>query len=244
MTSDWSLHHLVPAGWLSRARVDVLLTEFERIGLAPQRDATGDVVCVSGAGDGVLRFGSVQQATRWVGEHDGLIPLVIQDGRELSVSAHRVDGILPVEMAELPDVAAFDALVVTFPASLAWSDVEVSNGPAVATLLGAALTALQPAFVYGLDEESLEATLGWQCVHRRISRGLLPPFVGWLTMVPDRPPLAGQLEKRASVLRRSVDRLGGYLGLRLTDEPATSSAAQVGKAGSTVREAEDDCGCP
>jgi hypothetical protein len=243
MTSDWSLHHLLPPGGLSRARVDVLLGEFERIGLVPQRDATGDVVCVSGGGDGVLRFGSAQQATRWVGEHDALIPLVIEDGRELSVSAHRVDGILPVEMAGLPDVAAFDVLLVTFPASLAWSDAEVSNGPAVATLLGAALTALRPAFVYGLDEESLEATLGCQCVHRRLSRGLLPPFVGWLTVVPDQPPLAGQLEKRAGVLRRSVDRLGGYLGLRLTEEPATSSATLVGKASSAVREAEHDRGC-
>jgi len=37
--------------------------------------------------------------------------------------------------------------------------------------------------------------------------------------------------------------LGGYLGLRLTEEPATSSASLVQKAGSAVREAEHDCDC-
>lgn len=132
--------------------------------------------------------------------------------------------------------AVYDVVVLDVDGLPEWQSLR--------SLLASAASALNAVFVHAWDEDSFDATIDLQCVHERISRGLLPPFVPWLTMVPKSAVLAARLRNRAAILRRPVDDLGAHLRLRLTQELPSSAAAVVPEASASVREAEHDPGCP
>lgn len=241
MRSSWSFVHLVRRSAVSGDVLRHVIEEIQRPGIPFLRDAEGNILCFSGQGDAVFQWRTLEDVVAWLAESDGLVPFLIDGGPELSISVDRVP-LAPVgTTAPLPDEAVYDVVTLDVAGFLGWQDEPGRIG--LRSLLAAIAPALGAVFVHAWDDDSFEATIDRQCVHERISRGLLPPFVPWLSMVPRTSLLAARLRSRAAVLTRPLDDLGLYTGLRLTQELPPSAAAVVLEASAVVRDSEHDSGC-
>ncbi|WP_322763063.1 hypothetical protein [Frankia sp. Cr2] len=242
MTSPWTFRSLLPFGALSTDSIGCLLAEFGRAGFVSRRNEDDGIVCVAGDGAGVLHFESMRGVIQWLGDADGLIALENEDGIEFSISIHRAHGILPLEMAGLPDSPQFDVCALDVDTFFLSDEYRDRSWSYIDSLIGVVASTLGPSFIYGMDEDALEVTRSLQCIHRRVSQGRMPRVLSWLTEVPENSPLAVQLEVISAVLNRPIVIRDEYISLRVTEKPWSSSLALLKRAGELVRDATNDSG--
>ncbi len=219
MSGDYALRFLIPAGSLRVERLNAVADILRRRGLTAS--AGSGVHVMSGDGSGSLLFSSLDGGIRWLSENDGLVWFVTdedEDDRDaLSLSLHRVDGALAVEMSHLPsDEPIFDELILDLDATsigamgAAWR-VVTEDCQAIA-----AAVAAECAWLVG--EQALEAAADSVVVHRRVAAGALPTLVGAAIAAPLRSRLAAELERVGRALCVPVTVQDGFALLCLSSD--------------------------
>jgi hypothetical protein len=243
MPADWNVVLLYAPGSIARPS----LVEVVSIGRRCGFDVSGplwDVINVMGA-DGLssLLFESAEGALTWLAAHDGLLPMWHADlGFELDVSIHRVAGILPVEMEVTADTPLFDECRLSLLLSALEGRRRRAVWRAVEGFAAAMGKRTDARFVYMLAEYAQEALLPGWCVHRRVALGRLPSALPWLAMAPTDSPVAADLSKAAAVVRRRVDRAGGWTSLRLSPLPWQTTTEDLLHASAAWAEANRQAG--
>ena len=238
MSDWWSFRILCPPDQLRAGHVRRLVADLVGLGyLAPGDGAS--VWCMSADGSGAVAFDSLDAAASWLDAGEGLLPLRRAD-LDLDLSVHRADGILATEMHHLPDDPIFHVVALTLAKSVfpkvSWAAIEEA--------LFTSLRALPFSFAYGISDATAESVADYECVHRRVAAGRLPPFLPWISAVPEQHrALSAAIDQAASLVGRSVARCDGLRLLTLSDTPLDGPEHAVLQASSRWREATHDGGC-
>jgi hypothetical protein len=113
-----------------------------------------------------------------------------------------------------------------------WSDQDFAIGE---RLLNAIVTSIQPEYVSGADSWMQEALMDHSFYEPTNYPTEMPPYLGWLTAVPEDSSFATEVLEVSKELGLSTITSGGYLWLRLTDSPEDCSEDHVLVASRTLR---------
>ena len=236
MSTFWTAWFLCQVDQLQPDHIRSLVTDLGSTGFRPPA-GDGGFYCTSADGAGSIVLESVEAAAAWLANGEGLLPLQVGES-DVSISVHRRDGILHLEMTGLPDEPRFDVVAISTLATRLpreWG--------AARAALEVSLRVLPFTFAYAMDENAQEALIPWNCVHRRIDEGRMPPFLPWLAAVPEGSILLPQLRKAAEVAGRSLSSISEAWVLTLSDDPSPQSVRTVLRASALWRDETRDAGC-
>jgi hypothetical protein len=214
MSVGCTWHLLIPVGRLEGQRLLRVVEALDARGLSPLRDPGGIIWGMNADGSGTSAFDEVSSAASWIGKEGGLVSFVgPKETDELSLSVHKVNGMLPVELGPFGDSPIFDEVQLDIAELAARSHgaawrVFDKDALAIAELCGA-------VFAWCLDELSLEV-LGLFSTHRSIAAGELPVLRGAVLAVPHQSALLPPLRAMSEDLGGTLSDHYGWTELRRT----------------------------